>query len=396
MTARLVQKNGRFYGVICYKDEGKHKQKWKALGLPVKNNKRKAEEMLAQFKREWEEAYATPRGDMLLTTYIKRWLERKKSLVQRSTWLGYQAYAQRHVIPYFEPLQLSLRQVKPLHIKNYYEYKYTAGRMDGRPGGLSIISIKKHAVILKEALDDAVMEERIGRNPAVGVKLPAKALKVHDRPFLNLEEANELIAAFEGHPLQALVYTTLYYGLRRSEVIGLRWSAIDFERNTLTINHTVVQNYELIARDGTKNASSQHTYFLIEDVRRVLLQQKTLQDDWRACFGEAYQESDYVFTWPDGSIFSPGYVTEGFQCVLREKKMPAMRFHDLRHSTASILYDKGWDLKDIQSWLRHSDISVTADIYTHIGENRKFKMAQDLNHLLRIREKSRNKFVENS
>lgn len=115
-----------------------------------------------------------------------------------------------------------------------------------------------------------------------------------------------------------------------------------------------------------------------------MLQQKALQDDYRACFGEAYQDDDYIFTWPDGSIFAPNYVTSAFQRVLREKKLPAMRFHDLRHSTASILYDIGWDLKDIQSWLRHADISVTADIYTHISENRKFKMAEGLNHMLRI------------
>ena len=114
-------------------------------------------------------------------------------------------------------------------------YKYTSGRLDNKPGGLSIPSIKKHGIVIKEVLDDAVLEELIVRNPAVGVKLPAKNLSMREEVFLTSETANEVLKAFDGHPLQALVYTTLYYGLRRSEVLGLRWNSIDFEKNTLTI-----------------------------------------------------------------------------------------------------------------------------------------------------------------
>lgn len=379
MTANLKVKNDRYYAVINYKDCGEYKQKWIALGLPTKNNKRKAEMMLDEIKRKYEEQYSTPAGDMPFVIYLKQWLEKKKPLIQMSTWEGYEIYVTRHIIPYFEPLNISLRELKPRHIKDYYEFKYTKGRLDGKEGGLSIASIKKHALVIKEALADAMVSEYIIRNPAEGVKLPAKEVVTRDKVFLNTEQANLMLKAFEGHPLQALVYVTLYYGLRRSEVLGLRWSAVDFDQGTLTINHTVVKNKTIVMKDTTKTQSSHHTYLLIDDVREALLAQRERQEQNKKTFGSTYKKSDYIFTWEDGSLYRPDYVTRGFQRVLKSHGIPMMRFHDLRHSTASILYDKGWDLKDSQSWLRHSSVEITGDIYTHISEARKAKLATQLN-----------------
>ena len=102
--------------------------------------------------------------------------------------------------------------------------------------------------------------------------MPAKEVPTREKKFLTLEEANAVLQAFKGHPMQAMVYITLYYGLRRSEVLGLRWSAVDFERNTLTLNHTIVTTKNgTVAKDKMKTASSYRTFGLIEDVRTVLL-----------------------------------------------------------------------------------------------------------------------------
>lgn len=384
MTANLKIKNDRYYAVINYKEGNEYKQKWIALGLPTKNNKRKAEAMLDEVKKKFEEQYSTPAGDILFVIYMKQWLEKKKPLIQLSTWEGYEIYVTRHIIPYFEPLKLSLRDLRPHHIKDYYEFKYTRGRMDGKEGGLSIPSIKKHALVLRESLNDALVSEYILRNPAEGVRLPAKDIPKREKVFLDAEQANRMLQAFKEHPLQALVYVTLYYGLRRSEVLGLRWSAVDFEKGTLTINHTVVKNRTIVRKDTTKTQSSHHTYALIDDVREALLAQRERQTTNRKELGVAYRESDYIFTWEDGTLYRPDYVTRGFQRVLKAHGLPMMRFHDLRHSTASILYDKGWDLKDSQSWLRHSSVEMTGDIYTHITEARKAKMATELNSTFTI------------
>lgn len=384
MTAGLKEKNGRFYAVINYKDEGKYKQKWIALGLPVKNNKRKAEAMLVDIKKEYEDRYSMPIGDILFTSYIARWLYKKKDFVELSTWEGYQIYAEKHIIPYFEPKKLSVRDVKPQHIKEYYEYKYRNGRLDGKPGGLSIQAIIKHAIVLKEVFNEAVMDEAVLKNPAIGVKLPAKRTTSVERVFLTEGNANEVLRAFDGHPLEALVYITLYYGLRRSEILGLRWSAVDFDRNTITINHTVVKNRTIVCKDRTKTESSKRTFVLLDDVRKVLINRKAKQEKDKEEYGSGYINSDYIFTREDGTLFRPDYITRGFQRVLKKHGLPQMRFHDLRHSTASILYDKGWDLKDSQAWLGHSSVDVTGDIYTHISEERKMRMAGALNSTFKL------------
>ena len=292
--------------------------------------------------------------------------------------------AERHIIPYFEPFHLTLRELKPKHIQEYYQFKYTNGRLDNKPGGLSIPSIKKHSIVIKEVLDSAVLAELIVRNPAIGVRMPAKNISMREKTFLTVDTANKVLKAFDGHPLQALVYTALYYGLRRSEVLGLRWSAVDFQQNTLSINHTVVKNKTIVEKDAVKSQSSFHTYLLIDDVKKVLLREYAKMQEHMRELGGDYKKSDYIFTWDDGTLFRPDYVTRGFQRVLKNNGLPMMRFHDLRHSTASILYDKGWDIKDIQSWLRHSSIDVTSDIYTHITEDRKSKMANELNSTFKI------------
>lgn len=188
--------------------------------------------------------------------------------------------------------------------------------------------------------------------------------------FLNQEQANEMLKAFDNHPLQPLVFISLCYGLRRSEVLGLKWKAIDFKENTFRIEHTVVKGLTVEYKDRTKSASSEATYKLTPKAREIFENLKRQQEENQKLFGNDYLQSEYVFVWQDGRLFRPDYVTKGFQKVLKKSGFEHMRFHDLRHSCASILHDKGWSLKQIQEWLRHSDIETTGNIYVHILKSR--------------------------
>jgi integrase len=379
LTARLQDKGGRYYCVINYKDGENRRQKWIALGISTKESKQKALKLMEEKRAEFESRMCLAGSTTYFVDYIEKWLNERKGVVQQTTWEGDETYVYRHIIPYFEPLKLLLVDVKPIHIKQYYEYKYTQGRLDGKEGGLSISTLKKHALILKQSLDCAVLEEYIVSNPTAVVKMPAKEIPVREKKFLTLEEANEVIQAFQGHPLQAMIYVTLYYGLRKSEVLGLRWSSIDFRRNTLTINHSVVKvKGGSIAKDQMKTASSYREYELIEDVRKVLLELRASQEVNRRLFQSEYVDNDYIFKWENGKPFRPDTITRSVERHLKAKGLPEITYHTLRHSTASILYDMGWDIMDIKHWLRHSSIDVTADIYTHISNNRKKKLSQKL------------------
>lgn len=392
MNGSIQPKNGKLYAVLSYRGEnGKFKYKWVNTGLPVRGNKKKAEAMIPVFierfayLEENKEENKKDTNKIMFVDYILDWLERKKNKVQQSTWEGYEIYAKCHIIPYFEPLQLEICDVTPKHIVDYFESRLVCGRRDHKPGGLGHEAIKKHKTVLNMVFDDALIAELINRNPVEHVPLPKKDdMETRERVFLNVEEANAMLEAFRGHELQALVYTTLYYGLRRSEVLGLKWDAVDFECETLKIQHTVVKNRSVVAKDTTKSAASRRTFPLLPEVKELLLRLKAQQQDNRLLFGSEYEESAYIFVWPDGHLYRPDYITRSFKKVLAYHGLPDMRFHDIRHSTASILYDAGWELKDIQEWLGHSDIETTGNIYTHISKIRKEKKGMELAGTFRL------------
>ncbi len=379
MTGSIQEKNGKLYAVLSYKDtDGNPKRKWVSTGLNIRGNKKKAEAMLPDIIEANTELEVKESGQILFVDYVRSWLLHKKPSVQQSTYEGYELYATRHIIPYFEPLGLTIDQVTPKHILDYYEDRMKSPRLDHKVGGLKPVSIKKHAIVMSQVFEAAMIEELAHRNPVAMVHIPKQEQEEKVGTFLTAEEANRLLKAFAGHELQALVYITLYYGLRRSEVLGLKWDAIDFENNMLRIRHTVVKQRTIIAKDSTKSTASRREYPLLPEIKDVLLQLWEKKKKDRIAFGSAYEESDYIFVWSDGKPYRPDYVTRAFRKVLEKNNFPHMRFHDIRHSTASILYDKGWELKDIQEWLGHADISTTGNIYTHISKQRKETIGKDL------------------
>ena len=173
-----------------------------------------------------------------------------------------------------------------------------------------------------------------------------------------------------------------FYGLRRSEVIGLKWDAIDFERKTMVIRHTVVQTTVngkevLIGKDRTKTKSSHRTLPLVAPFEEYLLDLKEKQRINRKICGTSYCRDylEYVYVNEMGELMKPNYLTEVFPKFLKKHGLRQIRFHDLRHSCATLLYTNGVALKDIQEWLGHSDIATTSNIYTHLDYSSKVASA---------------------
>ena len=201
---------------------------------------------------------------------------------------------------------------------------------------------------------------------------------------MTVSEAQEMLTAIQHEEIAPIVYTTLYYGLRKSEALSLKWSAVDFQNNTISIEFTVVKNKSIIEKASTKTESSCRKYELIPEIK-TLLQQLKIEQEKNRINNPLYCQNDYVFKHADGTPFRPDCLTRSFQRALARAGFPNMRFHDLRHSTASILADKGWDINSIKDWLGHSDIKTTANIYTHISHQRKITMARDLYGMLTMK-----------
>lgn len=161
-------------------------------------------------------------------------------------------------------MDLYITDLKAKHIRDYYDYKSNGGRLDGKSGGLAHETIKNHKMVLNAMLNYAeATDEVIVKNPAKGI-LPPKKINDNnnqkERVYLDPEQANKLLKLFENHHLYPLVYITLYYGFRRSEVLGLKWDAVDFENNKLTVKHTIVQCNTVVAKDRTKTETSTRSY----------------------------------------------------------------------------------------------------------------------------------------
>jgi integrase len=192
------------------------------------------------------------------------------------------------------------------------------------------------------------------------------------------------LETLEGNVIQPVVALTLFYGMRRSEILGLKWSAINLEENTLEVKATVVRFSKVVEKERTKNNASHRTYPIIPDVRDILLHLKLEQDRNRKLFSSEYHDNDYVFTWQDGRPFAPDYITKKFSKTLKQNNLPHIRYHDLRHTTASLLLAQGFQLKEIQEWLGHSDIKMTANIYGHLDFDSKKKVANGMGSLLEV------------
>ena len=169
MNGSLQVKNDRYYMVLSYKENGKNKQKWISTKLKVKGNKRQALEMLNNTIAEFEEknkVQGNEPGDILFVDYMGQWLERKKNKVEETTWVSYSNTVENHLIPYFGPLKLPIKDIKSKHIVNYYEYELSNGSALG--------SIKTYSRRLKDILNQALFEEIIDRDPSFKIPLPKK------------------------------------------------------------------------------------------------------------------------------------------------------------------------------------------------------------------------------
>ena len=196
------------------------------------------------------------------------------------------------------------------------------------------------------------------------------------------EELEQLFTAIQGDPAEFGVIMAAFYGLRRSEIVGLKWDAIDFENKTISIQHTVVSakvngTVTEIARYKTKTKSSCRTLPLIPACEQMLNKMKKEQEQNRKVCGKSYCTDylDYIYVDPMGKRIRPDFLSQHFPDFLVAHQMKRIRFHDLRHSCASLLYANGVSLKEIQEWLGHSDISTTSNIYTHLDFSSKVSSA---------------------
>lgn len=366
ITGSLQKKKGLYYAVLnLYDDYGKRKPKWIPTGYTIKGNKKKAEEKLEQFKIEYEQKSKIQLRDpniydkyknILFCDYMLEWLEKQKGKVEQTTYIGYEQVIKGRLYKYFKAKKIKLVDLKPKHIQDFFDLLFSEG--------LSGNTIKHYRANISKALKSAVITEIIDSNPAT--KLEPIKVKEYTADYYTQDELLNLMEIIETTPIELPVIIAGVYGLRREEVIGIRWNAIDFKDKTLTIRHTVGRGKidgvtQFIFKERTKSDAGYRTLPLFDFIADLLRKYKNKYEENKKFYGNTYcnDYKDYICLMENGELMKPGYVTQTFSKILDNNHLRHIRLHDLRHSCGTLLVRNGVPLKDIQIWLGHSNFQTT-------------------------------------
>lgn len=340
-------------------ETGKRKQQT----LTVRGSKKDAEkELRAVLTRIEGGAYVKP-AKMTVGEYLEQWLQGYvSSNVGPRTRERYVEIVHAHLIPALGSIPLIA--LRPQHIQTYYGKALESGRRDGN-GGLSAQTVKHHHRVLYEALKHAVKHGTLIRNVAEAVDPPRPEHK--EMVTLAPEQINKLLEAVCDTPYYDLFYTAIYTGLRRSELLALRWPYVDLNLATLSVVETLHQlhNREFVFRQP-KSKKGRRLVALSPSLAILLREHKAKQELDRMLLGKPLLPNELVFSNPDGSPLQPDSITKAFTRITRSIGLYGVRFHDLRHTHATLMLWQGIHPKVVSERLGHSSIAITLDTYSHV------------------------------
>ena len=386
-AASVQSKKGRLYAVMQVKKDGTTKPVWRALGLSEGANKTKVNkafrEVVAQYEHEfWEEQErgGRPPADIPVYDYLVSYLKRVEPELQKNTIVSYRSMTNGKIRRYFQRRpQLTVGNLKPQDIQGFYQSLFA-------DGVVANTVIHYHA-LLRRAFQQAFKEERIDANPFDRVGRPKKN-KFHGENYTQ-EELLTLLHLARGDVIYPAILLAGAMGLRRSEALGVRWSRIDWEKRTVLLDTKIVEYRENGKKkvepvEEMKNKSSRRTLPLPDPVVEMLQVQKEHREVYRKMFQGSYnaQYLDYVCVNQLGELLRPSYVTDHFRELLEKYGLRHIRFHDLRHTFASLLINQDVPLINVSNFLGHSDLSTTANIYAHLDKASKQASADVISDIL--------------
>lgn len=386
-AASVQSKKGRLYAVMQVKKDGTTKPVWRALGLPEGANKTKVNkafrEVVARYEQEfWEEQErgGRPLADIPVYDYLVSYLKRVEPELQKNTIVSYRSMTNGKIRRYFQRRpQLTVGNLKPQDIQDFYQSLFA-------DGVVANTVIHYHA-LLRRAFQQAFKEERIDANPFDRVGRPKKN-KFHGENYTQ-EELLTLLHLARGDVIYPAILLAGAMGLRRSEALGVRWSRIDWEKRTVLLDTKIVEYRENGKKkvepvEEMKNKSSRRTLPLPDPVVEMLQVQKEHREVYRKMFQGSYnaQYLDYVCVNQLGELLRPSYVTDHFRELLEKYGLRHIRFHDLRHTFASLLINQDVPLINVSNFLGHSDLSTTANIYAHLDKASKQASAAVISDIL--------------
>jgi integrase len=355
-----MARRGHGEGSIYQRKDGR----W-AASISLEDRKRKTfygktrkevQEQLKVALREQQQGMLATGPQQSVKHYLEHWLEEvHKPSIRFTTYRGYRIFLNKHILPALGHVQL--QKLTPQHVQALYASKLKEG--------LSAKTVRNMHGLLHKALDNAVRWGIVPRNVCDAVSLPRKTR--HEIQPLNRAQAQRLLEAARGHALQGLLTLAVTTGMREGELLALRWQDIDFDTQSLQNRRSM----SFIPGKGyvefePKTEKGRRKIVLPSFVCEALKQHRLRQLERRLKVGARWQERDLVFCNIYGGFFDPAHLRQRFDKLLRDAGLPDVRFHDLRHSAATILLSMGVHPKVVQELLGHSQIDMTMDIYSHV------------------------------
>ena len=367
ITGSIQPKDGKLYAVINLYVDGKRKPKWIDTGFKERDGKKRANKFLNDelFKLNNQGPLLKDISlDMPYVDCLRLWLK-TKTKIEDNTYAGYEDIIEGRVNKFFSERGSTLSNLEPEDFEDYYDSMYA--------DGLTECTALHHHRVMSQALKYAVKKGPLYYNVMDKVDAPSDSTFVGD--YYRVEEVLDLFENefVRSDPLYITSLLATYYGFRRSEVLGLRWSSIDLIRNTISVERKIVsvkrkgKKAETKDTDKLKTKYSRRTLPLIPIVAFALKQEKALQEEMQKAFGNEHSGNPNGYVCVDcyGNLHKPDYVTNHFKWLLRKTKNREIRFHDLRHTCASLLVMNGVPLANVAAWLGHSTVKTTERFYSH-------------------------------
>lgn len=389
MRGHVKKNKGTWFVVLELErdEEGKRKQKWisarKELGLNRPAKKAEADALLLKILSDANKTgyYIEPTA-ITVEEYMKDWLnEYGKANLRESTAETYEYHIKHHIIPEIGHLQLN--KLRPYHIKKLYNDKVSGGRADGKDGGLSTSTLQCIHSIISKALKTAVADEILIRNAADAVAPPRQRediLKDENDKAWGLEEAVTFLEAVKEHRLYPLYLLAIYTGMRRGELLGIRWKDIDTQKGAVHIRQELIVTKKGIKIEEPKTKKSKRSIAISKEIIQVLKRRKTDQSEELLKVGRTAEaaKSDLVFTTSVGTPMGPRNLTRHFERTIAKinedakakkenNKIKSIPFHGLRHTHATLMLELNISHKVTQERLGHSRFGTTMDIYTDVN-----------------------------
>lgn len=352
-----IRQRGKSWSIVIEADkatDGKRHQEW----ITVKGSKRDAEKRLTEILRQKDTGSYIKPGKATVAEYLRRWLnEYARPNLSPRTVEGYEYIFNRHVIPTIG--NVTLIQLKPEHLQRYYSDKYNSG--------LSAQSVRHHHTVIHKALKSAMEWELVNRNVADAVQCP----RAH-QPEIQTWNENEVSLFLEkakGTPYHALFYMALFTGMRRSELLALKWSDVDFLLGEIHVNRSlhVLVGGEVILRPP-KTKTGKRMIALPPSAYLVLSEYRKQKETEALLINSSIKDDDFVFgNPPDYKPLLPNTVSHAWNKLTRRAGVKPIRLHDARHTHASIMLKQGIHPKVVQERLGHSSIQITLDTYSHVA-----------------------------